>query len=99
MSEQGPRRNGLGRPGSLKNINWTFFCKKRTSTAVSITCTNLQGLGITVDDLADKKINRVLNLTAEIHILIDKRCTEENFEKFSYSKQIQIHVIKFKTYR
>ena len=56
------------------------FLQKTTSTAISITCTNLRGLGITVDDLADKKINRILNLTAEIHILIYTRCDEENFK-------------------
>ena len=49
---------------------------------MSITCTNLRGLGITVEDLADKKINRILNLTADIHILLDTRCTEGQIDHF-----------------
>ena len=50
--------------------------------AISITCTNLRGLGITVKDLADKKTDRILNLSAEIHILIDTRCDKEEFNNF-----------------
>ena len=58
------------------------FSLKRTSTAISLTCTNLRGLGLSVKDLADKKINRILNLSAEIHILIDTRCNKDDFCNF-----------------
>ena len=58
------------------------FYQKKSPTGVSITCTNLRGLGTSVVDLADKKINRILNLTADVHILLDTRCTESQIEHF-----------------
>ena len=58
------------------------FFQRKSPAGVSITCTNLRGMGITVEDLADKKINRILNLTADIHILLDTRCTEAQIDQF-----------------
>ena len=49
---------------------------------MSITCTNLRGLDTSVEDLADKKINLILNLMADIQILLDTRCTESQIENF-----------------
>ena len=43
---------------------------------------NVRGLGVSVKELADKKINRILNLKADVHILIDTRCSEAQFNHF-----------------
>ena len=64
------------------------FPSNKSWTGVSRTCTNLQGLGITVDELKDKKINGILTLKADVHILIDSRCSEDKFNQFSENKQI-----------
>ena len=72
------------------------FSLRRTSTAISITCTNLRGLGITVKDLADKKINRILNLSAEIHILIDTRCNKEEFNNFLNKSKFKYMLSNYK---
>ena len=72
------------------------FSLRRTSTAISITCTNLRGLGITVKNLADKKINRILNLSAEIHILIDTRCNKEEFNNFLNKSKFKYMLSNFK---
>ena len=58
------------------------FYQKKSPAGVSITCTNLRGMCITVEDLTDKKINHILNLTADIHILLDTRCTEGQIDHF-----------------
>ena len=49
----------------------------------------MRGLGVSVKELADKKINQVLNLKADVHILIDTRCSEAQFAHF-------LNISKFK---
>ena len=65
------------------------FSTFKSLSGISITCTNLRGLGVSVKELADKKINRVLNLKAEVHVLIDTRCSEAQFSHF-------LNISKFK---
>ena len=72
------------------------FSLRHTSTAISITCTNLRGLGITVKDLANKEINRILHLSAEIHILIDTRCDKEEFNNFLNKSKFKYMLSHFK---
>ena len=50
---------------------------------------NIRGLGVSVKDLPDRKISRILNLKAEVHVLIDTRCTESQFLHF-------LNISKFK---
>ena len=98
MSEHCPGLRSPGRPKFQTKVSKQYesFFAKKTSTTISITCTNLRGLGITVDELADKKINRILNLTAEIHILIDTRCDEENFKNFLTPNKFKYVLSNFK---
>ena len=58
------------------------FSTIKSISGISITCTNIRGLGVSVKELADKKINRILNLKADVHILIDTRCSEAQFNQF-----------------
>ena len=58
------------------------FSSNKSLTGISITCNNIRGLGVSVKELADKKINRILNLKADVHILIDTRCSEAQFNNF-----------------
>ena len=58
------------------------FSTNKSLSGISITCTNIRGLGVSVKELADKKINRILNLKADVHILINTRCSEAQFNHF-----------------
>ena len=58
------------------------FSTFKSLSGISITCTNLCGLDISVKELADKQICRVLNLKAAVHVLIDTGCTESQFSHF-----------------
>ena len=66
------------------------FLSNKSKTGISITCTNLRSLGITVDELADIKINGILNLKADVHMIIDSQCSEDdvihflNTSKYNY---------------
>ena len=71
------------------------FFQKKSPAGVSITCTNLWGMGITVEDLADKKIKRILNLTADIHILLDTRCTEVQIDHFLSTSSFKYSLSNF----
>ena len=43
---------------------------------------NIKGLGVSVKELADKKINPILSLKEEVHIYNDTRCSEAQFAHF-----------------
>ena len=71
------------------------FSLNKSQSGISITCTNVRGLGCSTKDLADKKINRILNLKADIHILIDTRCSEAQFNHFMNSSKFKYLLSNF----
>ena len=71
------------------------FSSNKSLTGISITCTNIRGLGVSVKELADKKINRILNLKADIHILIDMRCSEDQFNHFMNTSKFKYMLSNF----
>ena len=50
----GDKMSPLHKPKSHKN-NMSPFLSTKSLSVISVTCTNLRGLGLTVKDLADKK--------------------------------------------
>ena len=71
------------------------FSTNKSLSGISITCTNIRGLGVSVKELADKKINRILNLKADIHILIDTRCSEAQFNHFMNTSKFKYMLSNF----
>ena len=71
------------------------FSLNKSQSGISITCTNIRGLGISIKELADKKINRILNLKADIHILIDTRCSEAQFNHFMNTSKFKYLLSNF----
>ena len=71
------------------------FSLKKSQSGISITCTNVRGLGCSIKELADKKINRILNLKADIHILIDTRCSEAQFNHFMNTSKFKYLLSNF----
>ena len=71
------------------------FSSNKSPTGISITCTNIRGLGVSVKELADKKINRILNLKADVHILIDTRCSEAQFNHFLNTSKFKYMLSSF----
>ena len=72
------------------------FLSNKSPTGISVTCTNLRGLGVIVDDLTDKKINRILTLKADVHILIDSQCSEDKFNNFLNKSKYKYMMSNFK---
>ena len=71
------------------------FSTNKSLSGISITCTNIRGLGVSVKELADKKINRILNLKADVHILIDTRCSEAQFNQFLNTSKFKYMLSNF----
>ena len=71
------------------------FSSNKSLSGISITCNNIQGLGVSIKELADKKINRILNLKADIHILIDTRCSEAQFNHFMNTSKFKYLLSNF----
>ena len=71
------------------------FSTNKSLSGISITCTNIRGLGVSVKELADKKINRILNLKADVHILIDTRCSEAQFNHFMNTSKFKYMLSNF----
>merc|ERR1711891_74974 len=71
------------------------FSLNKSQSGISITCTNIRGLGVSIKELADKKINRILNLKADIHILIDTRCSEAQFNHFMNTSKFKYLLSNF----
>ena len=69
------------------------FLLNKSPTGISITCTNFRGLGVTV---ADKKINWILTLKADVHILIDSRCSEDKFNHFLNTSKYKYMMSNYK---
>ena len=72
------------------------FLPNKSLSGISITCTNLRGLGFTVKNLADKKISRILTLKVDVHIIIDSRCSEDKFYNFLNTSQHKYMLSNFK---
>ena len=71
------------------------FSTNKFLSGISITCINIRGLGVSIKELADKKINRILNLNADIHILIDTRCSEAQFNHFMNTSKFKYMLSNF----
>ena len=67
------------------------FSSNKSPSGISITCTNIRGLGVSVKELA----KRILNLKADVHIMIDTRCSEAQFNHFLNTSKFKYMLSSF----
>ena len=68
----------------------------KSPTGISLTCTNLSGQGIMVSELADTIFFIILKLKADVHIIVNSWCSDDELCHFLNTSQYKYMMSNYK---